>query len=158
MGRIRSAVVINNMAQRSRGRYVLCLALLQPCTDLPWSVALWLTRRLGLYDVSCQNLLRGDRVLILVPSNCFLRLLQPLDLSSVPVRRSTACSNGCHFLFLAYYLVSLLPYTLWFAFVWPLRFSWLYVFSLYKEDYLHSLNVRPFDYTAFVVSGKAGPT
>ena len=33
-------------------------------------VALWLTRRFGLCDGSCLNLLRGDRVLIPVPSYC----------------------------------------------------------------------------------------
>ena len=32
---------------------------------------LWnLTRRLGLYDGPCSNLLRGDKVLIFVPSDC----------------------------------------------------------------------------------------
>ena len=36
----------------------------------------------------------------------------------------------------------------------PLRFGWLLVLSLYKEDYLQILNVCPFDYTAVAVSGK----
>ena len=49
--------------------YVLCLALLQPCTDLSLIIALWLTRRWGLYDAPCPNL-RGDKVLIFVPSDC----------------------------------------------------------------------------------------
>ena len=32
-----------SITQRSsRGRYVLCLAILQPCTYLSWSIALWL--------------------------------------------------------------------------------------------------------------------
>ena len=40
-------------------------------TDHSLSIALWLTRRLGLYDGPCLNLLRGDRgVLIPVPSDC----------------------------------------------------------------------------------------
>ena len=41
----------------SRGRYVLCLALLQPYTDLSISIPLWLTRPWGLYDGSSLNLL-----------------------------------------------------------------------------------------------------
>ena len=36
-------------------------------------------------------------------------------------------------------------------------FGWLLVLSLYKEDYLRFfLNVCPFDYTTFAVSGKVG--
>ena len=34
------------------------------------SVALWLTRRWRFYDGTCPNLFRGDRVLILVHSDC----------------------------------------------------------------------------------------
>ena len=60
----------------------LVLCPLQPCADHSLSVALWLIRRLGLYDGSCLSLLRGDRVLIPVPSDCKSGLLQPLDLSS----------------------------------------------------------------------------
>ena len=41
-------------------------------------------------------------------------------------------------------------------FLWPFRFGLLLVLSLYQEDYLQILNVCPFDYTAFVVSGKVG--
>ena len=58
---------------------VLCLftasyrSFLKRCTRL--------TRRFGLYDGPCLNL-RGDRVLIPVPSDCKSGLLQPLDLSS----------------------------------------------------------------------------
>ena len=44
--------------------------VLDPSTDLSWRVALWPTRRLGLYDGPCPNLLRGDKVLIFVPSDC----------------------------------------------------------------------------------------
>ena len=40
------------------------------CTDNSLNVALWLTRRLGLYYGHCLNLLRGDRALIPVPSDC----------------------------------------------------------------------------------------
>ena len=42
------------------------------------------------------------------------------------------------------------------TFLWPLRFGWMLVLSLYKEDYLQILNVCPFDYTDFAVSGKVG--
>ena len=38
--------------------------------------------------------------------------------------------------------------------LWPLRFGWLLVLGLYKEDYLQILNVCPFDYTAVAVGGK----
>ena len=48
----------------------LVLGPLQPCTDHSLSFALWLIRRLGLYDGPCINLLRGARVLIPVPSDC----------------------------------------------------------------------------------------
>ena len=48
----------------------LVLVLLQPCTDHSLSVAFLLTRRLGQYDGPYLNLLRGDRVLIPVPSDC----------------------------------------------------------------------------------------
>ena len=41
--------------------------LLQHCTDVTWNVVVWLTRQLGIYG-GCPNFLRGDRVLILVPS------------------------------------------------------------------------------------------
>ena len=36
-------------------------------------------------------------------------------------------------------------------FLWPLRFGWPLVHSIYKEDYL---NVCPFDYTSVAISGK----
>ena len=39
-------------------------------SDHSLRVALWLKRRLGLCDGPCLNLLRGDRVLIPVPSYC----------------------------------------------------------------------------------------
>ena len=42
-----------------------------------------------------------------------------------------------------------------YRFLLPLRFVWLLVYCLYKV-YLHILNVCPFDYTAFAVSGKVG--
>ena len=52
---------------------------------------LWLTRRLGLYDGPCPTLLRGDKVLIFVPSDCKSGLLQPSDPSSLPDGQNIAC-------------------------------------------------------------------
>ena len=45
----------------------------------------------------------------------------------------------------------ILIYTFVYHILWPLRFGWLLVLSIYKEDYLH---ISHFDYTAFAVSGK----
>ena len=53
---------VESMTQWSSiGRYLLCLALLQPCKDLPKAL-LPLTRRWGLYEGTYPNLLRGDKV------------------------------------------------------------------------------------------------
>ena len=38
----------------------------------------------------------------------------------------------------------------------PLHFGWLLFLVLYKEDFYISLNVPPFDYTAFAASGEVG--
>ena len=51
----------------------------------------------------------------------------------VQTARSTAYFNGCPYIFyilLDYYIC------LCTTFLWPLRFGWLLVLSLYKEDYL----------------------
>ena len=64
-----------------------------------------ITRRRGLYDGPCSNLLRGDKVLIFVPSDCYSGLLQPLDLSSLPDGRSIACPIRmwpCHCIYFWY--------------------------------------------------------
>ena len=61
---------VSTTQRSSTGLQVFCLALLQPCTDHSLSIALWLTRRFRLYDGPFLNLLRGDRVLIPVPSDC----------------------------------------------------------------------------------------
>ena len=50
--------------------YILCCVLIQPCTDFCLSVAFWLTRRLVLYYRPNLKPLRGDKILILVPSDC----------------------------------------------------------------------------------------
>ena len=42
----------------------------------------------GLYDGPCPNLLRGNKVLIFVPSDCKSAILQSSDLSSLPDRWS----------------------------------------------------------------------
>ena len=39
---------------------------------------------------------------------------------------------------------------------WPLCFGWLLAIRLYKEDYLHILDLFPLDNTAFAVSADAG--
>ena len=55
----------------------ICLVL-GPSTAVYWSfqsIVLWITRRFGLYDGTCQNLLRGDKALTLVPSGCKSGLL-----------------------------------------------------------------------------------
>ena len=55
----------------------------------------------GTLSRPCPNLLRVDRVLILIPSDCRSGgLLWPLDLNSLPDGRSRACSNGYHQIFL----------------------------------------------------------
>ena len=40
------------------------------------------------------------------------------------------------------------------AFLWPARFSWLFILALYTEDYLPITN--SFDYTAVAEGGKVG--
>ena len=55
-------------------------------------------------------------------------------------------------IFLIYLYITIFVYVP--HFLWPLRFGWLLVLSLYKEDYLQFLNVCPFDYTAVAGSGK----
>ena len=47
-----------------------CRSCAWPFYNLVQIIPLWLTKRLGLYDGPCLNLLRGDRVLIPVPSDC----------------------------------------------------------------------------------------
>ena len=54
----------------SKGLLVICFVLVQSCTDHSLSVTRWLTKPLGLYDGPCLNLLRSDRILIPVPSDC----------------------------------------------------------------------------------------
>ena len=58
-----------------------------------------LNRWWGLIDWTCQNLPRGDKALVLVPSYCKSGLLQPLDLSSVQDGRSLSNFGGCLYIF-----------------------------------------------------------
>ena len=94
----------------SGGLWVLCLALLRPCAGLSSGIALWLAGRLGLCDGPCPNLLRGDGVLIFVPSDFWSGLLRPSDLSSLPDGRSIACPIRmslhifCYIIFVIYAL------------------------------------------------------
>ena len=114
----------------------LCLALLQSCTDYSLSVALWITRRFGLYDGPCLNLLRGDRVLIPVPSDCKSGTPSALwDLSSrtgLCVAQPTLMDVPLYFWYTTILLyMFVLPY-----FFMTFRFGWPLVLSLYKEDCL----------------------
>ena len=56
---------------------------------------------------TCQNLLRGDKVLIYVPSYCLSGLLQPSDLNSLPDWRSIACPTRMS---LYIYLINFINY------------------------------------------------
>ena len=59
--------------------------------------------------------------------------LQQMMLLRVQTARSTAYFNGCPYIFdiLLYYYIFVCT-----TFLWPLRFGWLLVLSLYKKDYL----------------------
>ena len=73
-------------------------------------------------------------------------LLQPLDLSSLPDMRSIAYSGEC--LYIILYTKLLSPKMLL-----PLRFGWLLVLRLYKDDYLQFFKcVCPFDYASLAAS------
>ena len=113
----------------SEGRYILCLALLQP-----WLYrSLWLKRRWRLYD--CQNLIRGHKAR---PRPIWLLVGTTLVLGPVwlPHGRSIAYSDGCLYIF--WYTVFITLHAC-IIILWPraLRFSWLLVLGLYMEDYLH---------------------
>ena len=87
------------------------LVLIGPSTNLYRSflnTALRLTRRWGLYDGTCPNLLRGDKAVILFPSDCYSELLQSFDLSSLLGGRSIACPIRMSlYIFLLYYIYHL---------------------------------------------------
>ena len=50
---------------------------------------------------------QGDKALVLVPSYCKSELLQSLDLSSLRDGQSMADSGGCLYIFLIYYVITL---------------------------------------------------
>ena len=73
-----------------------------PSTALYWSFLNHCTltnKAVQLYDETYRNLLRGDKALILVPSDCKSGLLYSLDLSSLPDGRSIAYSGGYLYIF-----------------------------------------------------------
>ena len=102
------------------------------------SIALWQTRVWGLHDGPCQTLLRGDRVLIFVPSDCKSGLLQPSDLNSLPAGSIRMSLN----IFLIYNMYYCVYYVYWFLL--PLRLVWLLVCCLYKEVYLQMCKCMSF--------------
>ena len=115
----------------------------------------WLTRQRILYGGTCPNLLRGDKALILVPSDCYSDILQSLNLISLPDRRSIAFSCGCLYIFLIYCFYHLRCLCDSFYDLSALAGSWSSVFRKKKIIY-NFLDVCPFYYTAFAVSGKVG--
>ena len=103
-----------------------------------------------------MNLLRGDKVLIVVPSDCYLGLLQPSDMSSLSAGRSIACPIRMSlYIFLLYHIyllcftcIDLNDLSAWSG-------CW---FDVYIRRFIYKfLNVCPFDYTAVAGSGKVGP-
>ena len=127
-----NAFDVENMTQgSSRERYVLCLTLLKPCTDLSWSIVL--LRRRGLYVGTYPNLLIRDKAYTLVLSDWWSGVLQSLDLSSLPDMWNIAYSGGCLYIFLIYCLINIDVSVLHFD---DLSFGRLLFFGLYKEDYL----------------------
>ena len=132
----------------------ICLVL-DPSTTLYRSFlthfALWQTRRWGLYDRTCPNVLREDNALILVPSDCKSGLFQPLDLSWLPDGRRVAFSGRCLYICLIYciYHLRCLCNDFITSLLWLVLSSVLLRKSIYKI-----LNVCPFDNTAFAISEK----
>ena len=90
--------------------------------------------RWGLYDWPCPNLVRCDKVLIFVLSDCKSVLLQPSDMSSLPDGRSIACPIRLS-LYILFEIQYLLPMLCVYRFLWTLCFGWLLVCCLYKEVY-----------------------
>ena len=94
----------------------LCLTLLQPSSYHSLSVALWLTRRLVLYDGPCLNLFRGDRVLIPVPSVCYRNSLSLWTWARVQTVRSTG-PELAYRLCVAHPTLMDVPIYFWFTFI-----------------------------------------
>ena len=108
------------------------------------------TYRLGLYDGPCPSLLRGDKVLIFVPSDCLS------GLSSLSAGRSIACPIRMSlYIFLLYYIYHLCFTCIDFYDLSAWDGCW---FVVYIRKFIYKLlNLCPFDYTAVAGSGKVGP-
>ena len=105
----------------------------------------------SIYDGPCPNLLRGDRVLIFVLSDCYSELLQPSDVSSLPDGRNTACLLGCHHsIYNIYYLccVSSFFYLSAWCGCWFVVYIRRFVYKFF--------NVCPIDFTAVARIGRLG--
>ena len=111
-----------------------------------------LTRLLGLYYGPCQNLLRGDKVQIFVPSDCYSGLLQPSDLTSLPDGRSIAYPVRMSlYIFLIYIFIT---YAVRVSILWPICLGGCW-FVVYIRRFIYKfLNVCP---SAVAGSGKIGP-
>ena len=111
---------------------------------------------MGIYDGPCPNLLRDDKVLIFVSSDCKSGLLRPSDLSSLPDGRSMACPIRMSlYIFLPYNIYHLCFTCIDFNDISAWVGCW---FVVYIRRFIYKfLNVCPFDYTAFAGSGKFGP-
>ena len=95
----------------------------------------------------------GKRMII-VPSDCQSRLRQSLDQNSLPDEQSIAYYGGCLYIFLIncfYHLTCLCNN---FYGLSALVGCWSLVFI--RRIIYKFLNVCPFDYTGFAVSGKVG--
>ena len=137
----------------TKGLLFLCLAHLQPCTDYSLSVAIWVTRRLGLYNGLCLNPPQrrqgpDPRALLLLlgttsayePELAYrLRVAQPTFID-VPIY------------FWIYYYITIYVCV-------PHFYDLSALIGCWSSDSIRRiiykfLNMCSFDYTAVVVSGK----
>ena len=130
--------------------------VLGPCTALYRSFLkrCTLTRRLGLYDGPCLNLLRDDRSWSPSPLILSRDSFSLWTRARVQTARSTAYFNGCPYIFLNDILFYITIYVCvpHFYDLSALVGCWS---SVYIRRIIYKfLNVCPFDYTAVAVSGK----
>ena len=123
-----------------------------------WILLLWFLQSLFYHgiDVDEKCIVIVDKALILVLSDCESGLLQSLDLSSLPHGRSIAYSVGCVYMFLIYCFYHLTFLSNNFYGLSTLVGCWLSVFI--RRNIYKFLNVCPFNYIAFAVSGEVGIT
>ena len=103
--------------------------------SVSWGVTLWLIRRRDfMTDLAFTSKMRFGSdprpiwVLFGTPSTLYMR-------SSLSVWWSTAYCNGCHYIFLNILFILLLLFILLCtAYLWHIRFGWLLVRGLYKEN------------------------